>query len=192
LKSRLYSEGFAACCRDFDPSLRFRRYYERCDATDPLSKALYVDFKTSLADGILVKVDRTSMAHGLEVRSPLLDHTLVEFAARVPSPLKLRGRRGKHLLAAALADRLPRSVLARRKHGLTTPMAEWLRKEWREIAEDCLRGPAAIARGLFEPQQVASLWRTHLAGSDLCTNHLWALVALELWHRQQRPHEREP
>ncbi len=185
LKNRLYSDGMAIASREFDPSLRFRRYYQRCPIRDPLSKALYVDLKTSLPDGILVKVDRTSMAHGLEIRSPLLDHTVVEFAARVPSALKLGRRRGKHLLAMALADRVPGTVLDRPKHGLTTPIARWLRCEWRDVAEDCLLGKAAVGRGLFEPRFVESLWRTHLAGQDLYTQHLWTLVALELWHRQQ-------
>jgi asparagine synthase (glutamine-hydrolysing) len=185
LKGDLYSAGLAAACRDFDPSLSFRRYYDRCPAPDPLGRALYVDFKTSLPDGILVKVDRTSMAHGLEVRSPLLDHTLAEFAARVPSALKLRHGRGKHLLAQAARSRLPRAVLDRPKHGLTTPIAQWLRTRWRELAEDCLLGRTARARGLFEPRAVESLWTAHLAGRDLYTQHLWTLIALELWHRRR-------
>jgi asparagine synthase (glutamine-hydrolysing) len=185
LKRRLYTDGFAETCRDFDPSERFRRYYERCPSTDPLSRALYVDFKTSLPDGILVKVDRTSMAHGIEIRSPLLDQTVVEFAARVPSLFKLRGGRGKHVLAQAAAGRVPDAVLARPKHGMTTPIAQWIRREWREVAEDCLLGRAALQRGLFEPRFVESLWRTHLSGRDLYAHHLWTLITLELWHRHQ-------
>jgi asparagine synthase (glutamine-hydrolysing) len=184
LKRGLYSGGFAARCRGFDVSQRFRDYYDRSDAADALGRALYVDFKTSLVDGILVKVDRTSMAHGLEIRSPLLDHHIVEFAARVPSSLKLRSNRGKHLLTQAASDRLPRSVLDRPKHGLTTPVAKWLREDWREMAHDCLLGPTAVARGLFEPRFVESLWTMHLAGRDLYTQHLWTLVMLELWHRR--------
>ena len=184
LKRELYTDGFAVTCRGFDPSARFRHYHARCASLDPLSKALYVDFKTSLVDGILVKVDRTSMAHGLEIRSPLLDHTVVEFAGRVPSSLKLRRGRGKHLLASAVADRVPRASLDRPKHGLTTPIAQWLRREWRDVAEECLLGRRAIERGLFEPRFVASLWKTHLTGRDLYAHHLWTLVALELWHRR--------
>ena len=183
LKGALYSDGFAEACRGFDPSLRFRDFYDRCSARDPLSKALYVDFKTSLADGILVKVDRTSMAHGLEVRSPLLDQQVVALAARVPSSLKLRRRRGKHLLVSAMEDRLPSDVLNRPKHGLTTPVARWLRTEWREVAQDCLLGGSATTRGFFNPKFVETLWTTHLDGHDVYTEHLWTLVALELWHR---------
>lgn len=184
LKSGLYTPGFAAACRDFDPSKRFRSYYDKCDARDPLGRALYVDFKTSLADGILVKVDRTSMAHGLEVRSPLLDHDLVEFAARVPSSLKLRRNRGKYLLSQVAANRLPRSVLNRPKHGLTVPVARWLREDWRDLAEDCLRGPTATARGFFESRFIESVWTRHLSGRNLYTQHLWTLVMLELWCRK--------
>jgi len=145
-----------------------------------------VDFKTSLPDGILVKVDRTSMAHSLEVRSPLLDHSLVEFAVRMPSALKLNRRQEKYLLAQVAASRLPPALLGRPKHGLTIPLARWLRHDWREIAEDCLLGPTAINRGLFEPKFVRSLWQRHQAGRDLYTHHLWLLVMLELWHRAQQ------
>ncbi len=185
LKSGLYSHTFARTCREFDPSERFRHFYDRCPSIDPVNKALYVDLKTSLADGILVKVDRTSMAHGLEIRSPLLDHEMVEFAMRVPSGLKLRRRRGKHLLSLAMADRLPRQILDRPKHGLTTPVARWLRCEWRESAEECLLGRRAIERGLFERGFVEAMWKTHLSGSDVYAQHLWSLVALELWLRRQ-------
>ncbi len=184
-KADLYARGLADACRQFDPSARFREYYDRCSASDPVSKALYVDFKTSLVDGILVKVDRTSMAHGLEVRSPLLDQEVVELAARVPPALKLRRGRGKHLLAQAVADRLPASVVNRRKHGLTTPIGRWLRDEWREIAEDCLFGQQAVARDLFNARFLRSLWTTHLGGGESHAQQLWMLVTLELWQRRQ-------
>jgi asparagine synthase (glutamine-hydrolysing) len=184
LKAGLYTAGLRDACRGFDPTARFRDLYDRCAARDPLSKALYVDLKTSLADGILVKVDRTSMARGLEVRSPLLDQAVVEFAARVPASLKLTRRRGKHLLVEAARPLLPRAVLDRPKHGLTTPLAEWLRTGWRDLAEDCLLGRQAVERGLFDRRFVASMWDGHLAGRDLYTGHLWTLVTLELWHRR--------
>ena len=184
LKAALYTTDFARACDGFDPSVRFLDFYNRCDGRDPLSRALYVDFKTSLVDGILVKVDRTSMAHGLEVRSPLLDQQVVEFAARVPASLKLRRRRGKHLLTRLMDGRLPPAVLGQPKHGLTTPIAAWLRGEWREVAEDCLVGKTARERSMFEPVCVQGLWDTHLAGDDMYTQHLWTLLALELWHRR--------
>lgn len=184
LKARLYTGSFTSACRDFDPSARFRHFWHRCAAPDVVSKALYVDFKTSLVDGILVKVDRTSMAHGLEIRSPLLDHRVVELAARVPSSLKLHNGHGKYLLARAMASRVPPAVLDRPKHGLTTPMSRWLRSEWRETAEDCLFGAASRDRGWFEPRFVQSMWNTHVAGNDCYTQQLWTLVALELWRRQ--------
>jgi asparagine synthase (glutamine-hydrolysing) len=193
LKTGLYSAGLADACRGFDPSARFRDLYQAAPARDPLTRALYVDLKTSLVDGILVKVDRTSMAHGLEVRSPLLDQEVVEFAARVPASLKLTRRRGKHLLTQAARSLLPPTVVDRPKHGLTTPVGRWLRGEWRALAEDCLLGRTAVERGLFDPRFVSGLWRTHLAGDNLYAAHLWTLVSLELWHRRDvgRP-AREP
>ncbi len=125
------------------------------------------------------------MAHGLEVRSPLLDQEVVEFAARVPPALKLQRGRGKHLLAQAVADRLPASVVNRPKHGLTTPIGQWLRDEWREIAEDCLFGQQAAARDLFNTRFLRSLWTTHLGGGESHAQQIWMLVTLELWHRRQ-------
>ena len=185
LKRGLYTQGFAEVCRGFDPTDRFRQLYQRYPSADPLDKALYVDFKTSLPDGILVKADRTSMAHALEVRSPLLDHTVVELAAGLPSALKLHGRQEKYLLAQVAAARLPASLLGRPKHGLTIPLARWLRHDWREVADDCLFSPTAHSRGLFEPKFVRSLWDGHQAGRDLHTHHLWLLVMVELWQRAQ-------
>ena len=102
VKRDLYSDDFRASCAAFDPAAPFRSYYNRCNSSDPLDKALYVDIKTYLADDILVKVDRMSMAHALEVRAPLLDHKLLEFTATIPSSFKLKGRTTKYLLNPAL------------------------------------------------------------------------------------------
>jgi asparagine synthase (glutamine-hydrolysing) len=185
LKRRLYATDFAAACREFDPAARFRACYERAPSADPLDKALYVDLKTSLPDDILVKVDRTSMAHGLEVRSPLLDHRIVELAARMPADLKRRGREEKYILQRVAESRVPSAVIGRPKHGLTIPLGRWLRNEWRAVAEDCLFAPAAQHRGLFHTGWIESIWKRHVAGSDVHAHRLWLIVMLELWYRQQ-------
>src|SRR5207248_8858344 len=110
-----------------DPLAGFRRACAAGPSADPLDRAMYVDVKTYLVDDIMTKVDRMSMAVSLEAREPLLDHRLLEFAATVPSALKLRGGRSKYLLRRLVERRLPASIVNRPKHGFTAPIAVWLR-----------------------------------------------------------------
>jgi asparagine synthase (glutamine-hydrolysing) len=183
-KQDLYSDDLRASCETYDPSAPFRVYYNRCESSDPLDKALYVDVKTYLADDILVKVDRMSMAHALEVRAPLLDHKLLEFTATIPSSFKLKGRTTKYLLKQVMHKYLPARVLTRQKHGFTMPVGEWLKGPLRAMVEECLFSPRARQRGLFNPGAVRSLWATHLSGKQDYSHHLWMLLMLELWHRE--------
>ena len=106
-----------------------RDYYDRASTDDPLSRIQYVDIKTYLADDILVKVDRASMAHSLEVRAPILDHKLMELAAKMPSSLKLRGTNGKYILKNAVKKILSESVLRRKKMGFAVPLSQWFKNE---------------------------------------------------------------
>src|SRR5207249_7166778 len=127
LRAALYSPDFAREVRDADPFVGFRSAYQACPSSDPVDRALYVDVKTYLVDDIMTKVDKMSMAVSLESREPLLDHRLLEFAARVPSSLKLRGNISKYLLRRLLERRLPRSIVQRAKQGFEPPTGEWLR-----------------------------------------------------------------
>src|SRR5262249_15189306 len=111
VRGGLYADDFAATVREADPFSGFRAAYAACASTDPLDCALYVDVKTYLVDDILTKVDRMSMAVSLEAREPLLDHRLLEFAATVPTALKLKNGRGKHLLRRFLEGRVPRGII---------------------------------------------------------------------------------
>ena len=184
VKRDLYSDDFRASCAAFDPAAPFRSYYNRCNSSDPLDKALYVDIKTYLADDILVKVDRMSMAHALEVRAPLLDHKLLEFTATIPSSFKLKGRTTKYLLKQVMRKYLPSRVFTRAKHGFTMPVGEWLKGPLRPMVEDCLFSSRTRQRGLFNPKAMQSLWAGHLSGAQDYSHHLWMLLMLELWHRQ--------
>src|SRR5262249_9177514 len=116
-RGSIYSRDFAAEVRDADPFGGFRTAYESCASADPLDPALYVDAKTYLVDDIMTKVDRMSMAVSLEAREPLLDHRLLEFAARVPTALKLKEGQSKYLLRRLLERRIPSSIVNRPKHG---------------------------------------------------------------------------
>jgi asparagine synthase (glutamine-hydrolysing) len=168
-RQALCSSEFLDQVRQHDPFEAFSRHFDRVRDADPLSRVLYVDFKTWLANDILVKVDRMSMACSLEVRAPLLDHKIVEFAARLPASLKYRGAVSKYLLKEHLGARLPQ--------------AEWLRGSLREVADDLLFSRQASARGYVRPEEVKRIWGAHQRRSRNHSAKIWALMVLELWHR---------
>jgi asparagine synthase (glutamine-hydrolysing) len=183
-KMRLYSPDFRRTVRHADPLATFRDLYARCTSTDPVDRALYVDVHTYMVDDILTKVDRMSMAVSLEAREPLLDHRLLEFAARVPTSLKLREGRGKYLLRKVLDRRIPRAILERGKHGFEAPIGEWLRGPLAPMTGDLLCDGRLRERGLFNDREITRLWREHRAGDADHRHRLWQLVMLELWFRQ--------
>jgi asparagine synthase (glutamine-hydrolysing) len=163
--------------------LLYDRFAE-CDAPDLLGRTLYVDTMTYLPGDLLVKVDIATMAVALEGRSPFLDHPLVEFAARLPSSLKLRASGGKHVLRQAVRDLLPPEILSRRKQGFGVPIAAWFRGELKEMAADVLFAPAARQRPFFRAEAVRRMWDDHQHGRADLSPQLWALVMLELWCRR--------
>jgi asparagine synthase (glutamine-hydrolysing) len=183
-KAELYSHDFAAATREADPFATFRQAYAACQSTDPLDHVLYVDVKTYLVDDILTKVDRMSMAVSLETRVPLLDERLIEFAARVPSSLKLRRGISKYLLKRVLERRVPKTILDQTKHGFTAPIGEWLRGPLKGLAGDLLLGGQLRKRGLFQASTVGRLWNEHQSGWRDHPHRLWSLLMLELWFRQ--------
>ena len=167
---------------DYDPFEVFAEHYNRPTTDDSLSRAQYADIKLYLADDILTKVDRASMAVSLEVRCPLLDHRLMELAARIPSSLKLKGREGKYIFKRAMSGLLPPGILARRKQGFVVPLADWLRNDLRELAESLLFDSAAND-GWLEGSTVAKLWRQHQSGLRDYSRPLWAVLMFRMWQR---------
>ncbi len=156
----------------------------RLPALRGVNRYLALDTATYLPGDILAKVDRTSMAHGLEVRSPFLDYRVYEFAAGLPERLKLRGRRTKYLLRALAAQRgLPERVSERPKQGFGVPIGEWFRSELREWLDDVLGDPRTRARDYFHYDEVDRLVAEHREGVVDHAPRLWNLATLELWHR---------
>lgn len=149
---------------------------------DLLDRTLATDVATYLPDDLLVKVDIATMAHGLEARSPLLDHEVMEFAARLPSALKLRGGVKKVLLRRLAADLLPPGVLARPKTGFAVPLARWFRHELRDLAHDVLLGRRVEQRGLVKRSAVERLLREHESGTWNWQFQIWNLLMLEMWY----------
>ena len=183
-REALYSRDFAGLVRDADPFVSFRVAYQACPSADPLDRALYVDVKTYLVDDIMTKVDKMSMAVSLESREPLLDHKLLEFAASVPSALKLKNGRSKYLLRRLLERRIPKSIVDRPKHGFEAPTAEWLRGPLAPMVDDLLLDGRLRSRGVFEPREVTRIWTEHRSGARDHRHRLWSLVMLELWFRE--------
>ncbi len=163
----------------------YRATFAQTDAVHPLDRMLYVDTRFYLPNDMLVKVDRMSMAHSLEVRVPFLDHRLVEFVASLPPKFKLKQwRHKKYLLKAALQRRLPEASPWRKKQGFNVPKAVWLAGELRDFAFDHLSRPQMQRMGLFEPDQVTNLLNQHIAGAQDNSHQIWGLLCLSLWWQQ--------
>ena len=148
-----------------------------------LAGANWADLHTYLPDDLMVKVDVASMAHGLETRSPLLDHVLLEWAVSIHADIKMAGGRTKALFKRAMEPYLPRDVIYRKKMGFGMPIDEWLRAELKALAYDTLLSQPARERGLMRPDYVRLLLDEHSSGRRDHHTRLWALLMLELWFR---------
>ncbi len=154
--------------------------------SDGLYPYLAFDQQYYLADDILVKSDRMSMAHAVEVRPPFLDHRIVEFAATLPDTLKMRGSRQKLLLKELMKDKLPPSILNRKKVGFDIPAHEWLRGSLRPLLLDTLKEGLSEHADLFRADTIESYLRLHLERRANLGYHLWGLMILFLWMKQWR------
>jgi asparagine synthase (glutamine-hydrolysing) len=161
-----------------------RRHAANCPSDHPLSRVQYLDLKTYLPGDILTKVDRASMAHGLEVRVPLLDHQLVEWMSSLPPSFKLRGGVGKYLFKRGLEQLLPRELLYRNKMGFSVPLAEWFRGPLRAHLERSLGSPVLADCGMFNLGYVRELVAQHLSGRRDHSAPLWSLLMFESFLRQ--------
>jgi asparagine synthase (glutamine-hydrolysing) len=158
----------------------FRRYYDQADTDDPLSKIQYLDFKTYLTDDILTKVDRASMAVSLEVRAPLLDHKLLEFAASIPSSLKLRNGVGKYILKKSLEPVLPRDILYRPKQGFAIPLDTWFRRELKQMAQSII---VETDDGILDRNFLLTIWNQHQKHIYDRSALLWSVLMFRKWRQ---------
>ncbi|HTP36075.1 MAG TPA: XrtA/PEP-CTERM system amidotransferase [Candidatus Acidoferrales bacterium] len=178
MKSRFFSPDLSKQLNGYDSLDVLRYHYDRANTADPLSRIQYVDIKTYLVDDILVKVDRASMAHALEVRCPLLDHKLMELVAQIPSSLKLRNGQGKYIFKKSLRKILPPEVLTRRKKGFAMPVAEWFRGELKSFAQDALFGRQD---GLLNAAFLTNCWKQHQRGQRDWSALLWCTLMFRTW-----------
>jgi asparagine synthase (glutamine-hydrolysing) len=157
--------------------------FERPGLLAEVDRKMFTDVMTYLPGDLLVKMDRMCMAHGLEARSPLLDHKLMEAAARLPAELKFKGREQKYLLKKALEPILPREIMYRPKQGFAAPIGRWFRGELSAPLREVLLSDRARGRGFFNAGEVGRLVSEHLSGRVDHHHRLWALLCFEVWCR---------
>lgn len=182
MQSRMLTAESKARIDDLYPYTKIHKYLEGANTDELLDQLLYADTKTYLHE-LLMKQDQMSMAASIESRVPFLDHKLVEYTARLPQRMKLRGSTTKYILREAMKGILPDEILNRSKMGFPVPIDRWFRNEYKHLVEEFVLGERALGRGLFEPEFVKNLVNEHNAGTDHA-QRLWFLVNFEMWARQ--------
>ena len=182
-KQRLYTADMQGETRGLDAYATHRRYFARAQNAAPLNQLLYVDMKTFLPCLNLMTTDKTSMAANLEVRVPFLNREMIEFAARMPPDLKLKGLKRKYILKKASEQLLSHDVVWRKKAGFGAPIRSWLRGALRPMVEELLSEETIKRRGLFQPQEVRRIIETNISGREDYNLQVFQLLNLELWMR---------
>jgi asparagine synthase (glutamine-hydrolysing) len=183
MKQDLYCRDFMKKVSNIDSVDIVVDWYGKSDGDNFLDRTLFVDVMSYLPDDLLVKVDVVSMANSLEARSPFLDHKLMEFAAAIPSHLKLNGVQSKYLLKKAFQGLLPYDILYRRKMGFGVPIDKWFRRELKTMVHEILFEKRTAQRGYFKESAVKLLLDEHMTKRADHSYRIWALLFLELWHR---------
>lgn len=183
LRALAYAPALLRSVAEFDPDAMNRAVWSRADGVDDVDRALYGDFCTYFPDQLLVKADVASMAHSLEARSPLLDTEMIEFAATIPTALRLRGWETKHLLKRLASRFVPREVLYRRKRGFVMPASNWLRGALAPYVRAALDSASFHDRGWVRPEFTRRLLDEHQRGMRNWGDPLFTLLVLELWAR---------
>jgi asparagine synthase (glutamine-hydrolysing) len=186
--SQIYEPAFSQTL-DKEVTLSPLRKLQRAAPTgDIVNRMLYIDTKTWLPDDLLIKADKITMANSIELRVPLLDHEVLEFAASLPANLKVRGITTKYLAKKALGKRVPEPIINRRKAGFPTPYAAWLKKDLKARVRDILLDSRTRARGYFQHRTIQKMLDESLV-KDLYAKEIFSLVVLELWHREFVDHK---
>jgi asparagine synthase (glutamine-hydrolysing) len=182
-KESLYGQEMERMQREFDPGALMREAFDRASASDVVDRMLYADCQSRLADHPVMIQDRMTMAHGLEARSPFMDHELAEFAARLPARLKVRGRSLRYIQVQLAKRYLPMEVLARKKQGFSSALPYLLKDELNTLHGLFLRNMELAKDGIVRQPFVSEMLDAHRRGQQDHGNRLWLLVNSEVWYR---------
>ncbi|MFH0879426.1 MAG: asparagine synthase C-terminal domain-containing protein, partial [Lentisphaerota bacterium] len=182
LEQSLYADDFKKRV-SMDPFAQIRDYNAKCTARDRVNRELYIDTRFMMADSVLMKVDKMSMASALEIRVPLIDHKLVEYMATIPGHLKLRGLETKHIFRKALEGILPGEIIYRGKQGYSLPIKNLLRGQLKDYMIGLLNESVMI-RENFNVPFVQQLIHEHLSLKHNHNHVLWGLMNAAIWHRK--------
>jgi asparagine synthase (glutamine-hydrolysing) len=183
-KKALYTDSLWASLSGVNSLDCLMRYYNMPNATEPIDKMLFTDVQTRLADHLLMVNDRMTMAHSLEGRSPYVDDQLVEFIATLPTSLKLKGRRLKHILREVARQYLPKAVVERPKRGFSFPLAYWFRRDLHMPTQRIFLESQMVQAGYFRQSAMQAMLDEHAVGKTDHNYRLWLLLNMELWYRQ--------
>jgi asparagine synthase (glutamine-hydrolysing) len=182
-RRQVYRPEFMQGLRGFTPFEVVHPFYTQAGAPDAVSRSQFTDINVYMTDDVLVKVDRMSMAHSLEVRAPLLDYRILEFAAGLPRRLKLDMTQGKLILRELARRRLPERIRSMPKRGFSIPAAEWLRGDLREMVEQYVLVNSGLIAEVLDHAAIRELWAQHLNRSRDHSVFFWGLLMLALWER---------
>jgi asparagine synthase (glutamine-hydrolysing) len=182
-KATLYTKDFSHALGGEVSDTPTRTFFKQLDGQSPLNSMLYVDTKTWLPDDLLVKADKMTMATSVELRVPLLDSQLLEFAASLPPQFKVRGWSTKRILKAVLRDSVPQEILLRKKTGFPLPYERCLKTELKDFIIDTVLGQESALRSYFRRDALREIIDMQQRGAG-CSSEVFCLLVLELWHRQ--------
>ncbi|HCY86277.1 MAG TPA: asparagine synthase (glutamine-hydrolyzing) [Desulfobacteraceae bacterium] len=182
-RRKVYTPEFMGQLNGFHPGELVLPLYHGSPAADPLSRSQYTDIHFYMTDDVLVKADRMSMAHGLELRNPLLDYRILEFGARLPAELKMNQSRGKLILRELAGRRLPASIVNLPKKGFSIPAAQWLRTGLKEMCLETMQGSRVVEECL-NPKELRRIWDAHQSGQKDHSVFLWSVMMLGLWEKE--------
>lgn len=183
-KRSLYASFMAEATRKYNSDWLLEDLFLDSGGLNGVDAAMSVDTRFYLPNDLLVKMDIATMAFGLEARSPLLDHVLVEFMASLPASVKINGTTLKFLLKKIQRKILPAVILKRHKQGFAVPLGSWFRGDLRSWVKDVLLSPQALKRGIFVPDRIKGLLDAHEKGAGDYEHEIWSLVMLEIWFEQ--------
>jgi asparagine synthase (glutamine-hydrolysing) len=183
MKPLMYGERMQGVLKKKDSIKVMLRYMNNKKVRQSIDKMTYSDIMTYLPGDLLPKMDRATMAHALEGRSPFLDHRVMEFAASLPGDIRFKDNTLKYLLKEALSTELPHDILWRQKKGFGVPIGHWFKNELFDLARETLLSPQAVKRGLFKKAYISKILKDHQKGRQNHHHRIWALLNLEVFFR---------